>query len=283
MSFWRAGSYAIDIPIPGGSTPQQTAHAIAAAIQNMHIDGVQATVALNRPRLGNTGVSADVVPTCSWGRLRFTLLTLEDFQDNNQKIRIARCNPAKFHVRSDVKDIQIGSAMQRMTYRAVQVDFRRVNIFVVAVLDGATAQTINSASYLPAACRPEAGMENCIVIPRVCMSAQLNTKPATLAHEIGHALMDHAEHPNDLDTACGSLMTNATSETSVGTDGPDSYLTKRIPVTPHGWFYIADAGWGALQAGWQDRGWGLIGIVNGYQYAMSQRIRNNNVIIFTPR
>ena len=115
------------------------------------------------------------------------------------------------------------------------------------------------------------------------MGADLNVKPATLAHEIGHALMDHAEHPNDGDTSCGSLMTAATSESGNGNDRPNSFLTKRIPETAHGWLYIAEATWGAAQGGWQDRGWGLVGIVNGYQYAMSRRIRTHGTITRTAR
>jgi hypothetical protein len=269
--------------IAGGSTPRQTANQIADAIRSFNVDGLVVTIHQNAPKVRGTGHGADVMFACPWGRLRFKELTLEQFQDPNQKVALVACNPQVLEIRTDVSNSHIGGPEQRLLYRSATTDPGGLNIFVAQSLRGATAQSICANLYLPIQLRTQSAFRNSIAIPATCMNGRLDLKPATLAHEIGHVLMDHAEHPSDSDLACGSLMTRATSEQSGALETTGSYHTKRIPQVLTPWLYICDAVWGPQQANWQDHGWGIIGVVNGHQYSMSARIRTSGTVVLTPR
>ncbi|MCB1033775.1 MAG: hypothetical protein KDD47_08080, partial [Acidobacteria bacterium] len=61
----------------------------------------------------------------------------------------------------------------------------------------------------------------------------------TLAHEIGHALIDNAEHSND-NLAEGSLMNAATSQ-SFGVLNNGTFDTKRISDYAFNWLVVVRA------------------------------------------
>jgi hypothetical protein len=279
----KSGYYTKTMQIAGGSTPRQTAHQIAAEIRAFNVDGLVTTVHGNSPKVGGVGHSADVMFSCPWGRLRFKELTLEQFQDPQQKVELVACNPQVLQIRSSIVDSHIGGPEQRLVYRSVTTDPAALNIFVAQSIGGATAQAICANLYLPLHLQAQPALRNCIAVPAGCMDDRLDIKPATLAHEIGHVLMDHAEHPSDTDLACGLLMTNVTSERTGVAETIGNYHTKRIPLVPTPWLYICGSAWGAQQAGWQDHGLGSIGLVKGHMYSMSARILTSGTVARTPR
>lgn len=269
------------LPIPGGQTPLQTAQQIHQAVNALQIAGLTCPAPIENPAIeGNPQGSADVLFSFAPGYVTLSNLTAAASQDSAQRAEIVAVDVQSFAVRAGPNNAYAGSGMQRCLYKAFATDPRGVNVFVVQNIAGGApplAHTLNSQQHLPAPFRPIPDMENCIVIRWEAMDPDLTKKPATLAHEIGHALMDNAEHSMD-DNAEGSLLNAATSQTF-----GDTYDTKRIidwtvhwlavvevAANPHAQF-IANPPPGALL--WVAR----------EQRSMHGQVAANARIQFTPR
>jgi len=213
--------------IQAGWTPLQTAQHIKAAVDGLQIAALVCTESENPAIDGNAGHSADVLFSYPGGWVELDALTAPQHQDAAQPVAIVQIDINAFMIRANPDNAYAGSGMQRCLYKAFVTDPQGINIFVVQSLGGGApplAHTLNSQQHLPVPYRPVAEVENCIVSGHEAMQPDLSVKPATLAHEIGHTLIDNAEHSDD-DLAEGSLMTVATSQTfSV----QDVYGTKRI-------------------------------------------------------
>lgn len=213
--------------VPAGGSPLQTAQFIKGLVDALGIFGLVCTTSQNPAIDGHVGQSADVLFSHPAGYVTLTQLTPTAQQDTAQKTTVVSIDLNAFEIRATANNAYVGSGMQRCLYKAHATNPQGVNVFVVQSLAGGAAplaHTLNSQQHLPIQFRPLGGVENCIVISYEAMDPDLDVKPATLAHEIGHALIDNAEHSVD-NNAEGSLMNASTSE-KVGADG--AYDTKRI-------------------------------------------------------
>jgi hypothetical protein len=218
----------------------QTAQFIKGLVDALAIPALDCTTSENPAIDGNVGQSADVLFSHPAGYVTLTQLAPAQ-QVAAQQTNVVSVDLNAFEMRATVNNAYAGSGMQRCLYKAHTTNPQGVNVFVVQSLAGGApplAHTLNSQQHLPIQFRPIGGVENCIVISYEAMRPDLNFKPATLAHEIGHALIDNAEHSDD-DAAEGSLM-NASTSQNFGTAFGGAYDTKRIIDWPVGWRTIVE-------------------------------------------
>ena len=238
-----ANHVVVPTPIPAGGSPLQTAQFIKGLVDALGIPALVCTTSENPAIDGNVGQSADVLFSHPAGYVTLTQLAPAQ-QDAAQQTNVVSVDLNAFEIRATPNNAYAGSGMQRCLYKAHTTNPQGVNVFVVQSLAGGApplAHTLNSQQHLPIQFRPIGGVENCIVISYEAMRPDLNFKPATLAHEIGHALIDNAEHSDD-DAAEGSLMNASTSE-KFKAGGINIYDdTKRIIDWPVGWRTIVEAG-----------------------------------------
>lgn len=266
------------LDVPAGQTPLATAQQVRQAINGLHIGGLNCPAPVANPAIdGHAGRSADLRLSFGPGFVTLRGLTAPPDQDSAQPVEHVAVNINALAIRSGINNAYAGGSMQRALYGAFNNQPQGINVFVVQSLGGGAppmAHTLNSQHVLGAAYRSLPAVENCIVIGWESMQPNLALKPATLAHEIGHALIDNAEHSTD-DDAEGSLMNAATSQNFGGT-----YDTKRIISWPVCWYVITETAHAVPPI---IMGGALPLCMTAPQRSMHGMIAANGRIVFTPR
>jgi hypothetical protein len=270
------------VVIAANQTPLQTATQIQGAVAALGIPGLVCPPPWENPAIdGHAGRSADLRFTYGPGFVELRNLTNALTQDSAQPVEIVAVDVNALELRALANNAYAGSSMQRALYTGFITNPRGINVFVVQSMAGSMpplAHALNSQRYLPARYRPRSEMENCILISYEAMDPDLTVKPATLAHEIGHVLIDNAGHSID-DAAEGSLMNMATSQ-SFGTAFGGVYDTKRIIAWPVRWEVIAQT---ANPAGSISQAANGALCVAEQRHSMHSLIVVNNRILFVAR
>jgi hypothetical protein len=140
--------------------------------------------------------SADILITDSQnGRVTITNISGADVQDQDQTVSVSNLSLI-FSIRNDLENYHVGSQHERNLYKMLDTGDDRLDIFVVSTFDSRPTLvgfTVTAQTDLDATRRPMSGMFNTIVM-RADASDNTDTFPYALPHEIGHALLDCAQH-----------------------------------------------------------------------------------------
>jgi hypothetical protein len=185
--------------VNAGATPEATANDIVTAING--VDGLTARVSVN-PAEVRTGSgasqlgSADILITDSQnGRVTIPNISGADVQDQDQTVSVSNLSLI-FAVRNDLANYHVGSQHERNLFKMLDTGDDRLDIFVVSSFDSRPTLvgfTVTAQTDLDASRRPMSGMFNSIVM-RTDASDSTDGFPYALPHEIGHALLDCAQH-----------------------------------------------------------------------------------------
>lgn len=261
------------LQIQNGRTPLQTAQDLAQLLNQVH--NLTATVSANPAVQAYPAGSVDVLLSYPGAWVGISNLTADPLQDAQQKVHRVAVDPQQFAVRAGVSTAYAGSPMQRALFKAFQTNHQGINLFVVQQLTGvnAIAHTMNAQAYMLQAHRPIQAIRNCIVLSLEVVQQDLTRKPYTLAHEMGHALSDNAEHCRG-DDDFESLMLAGT--TDIASHAGDQ--TKRVSSVNDDWYLVVDQG----QVDMADNHVHTMGI-RDVNMNMPARIANNQAIQFQQR
>jgi hypothetical protein len=226
--------------VQANSTPDQTAQLIEqAALQavGQNVQGFAVARSQNPAVDGANAGSVDLLFSAPNAFVSIANLTQAAAQDAQQTVAAVEVDLDPFIIGASITNAHVGSPMQRNLYKSFTAQPTRLNLYVVTRLGGANAiaHTLNSGRRLGLAFQSLPAMENCFCFSVPTMDGQIDTKPANLSHEIGHALMDNAEHALS-DNCEGDIMKAATSESFVNS----LYNTKRIHAAQDAWLFIVD-------------------------------------------
>lgn len=187
------------ILVNAGATPEATANDIATAING--VNGLTARVSVNpvEVRTGSNASqlgSADILITDGQkGRVTITNISGDDIQDQDQKVTVSNLELI-VSVRSQLANYHVGSPNERNLFKMLDTGDDRIDIFVVTSFKDEPTLigfTVTAQTDLDPSRRPMSGMFNSIIM-RAKACDDTDGSPYALPHEIGHALLDCAEH-----------------------------------------------------------------------------------------
>jgi hypothetical protein len=194
-----------------GARPLETAQAI---VHELHTRGFYATASENLPTRSGAGGSADVLVHAADGSL--VHIDAEPGQalstDARQSLVIGAVDLGDGLQEFDNMTAQVGSLEERTLIKALRDDDpRSIDLFVVNQFTGATRQ---GEAFIA---DPEGAITNVVLIDR----NGLKHAPLawTLAHELGHVLMDDPLHPDNVGPDRPWLLMDADSGRGT-VDGP---------------------------------------------------------------
>jgi hypothetical protein len=196
-------------------------------------------VSVNPAVRGHAAGSVDVVLSFPNAWVSVQGLTVSVSQDSAQKVTVVSIDPRALAVRAGISDAYAGGPMQRALFKAFPTAPQSLDLYVVERIAGinAIAHTLNAQRYMLAAHRAPNAVRNCLVLSREVVQDDLTQKPYTLAHEIGHALSDNAEHLLANDDFEGLMRAGTSNQASVNGD-----QTKRISSVADDWYVVVDQG-----------------------------------------
>jgi hypothetical protein len=260
------------VQVNANSTPDQTAQLIEqAALQavGQNVAGFAVARSQNPAVDGANAGSVDLLFSAPNTFVSIANLTQAAAQDAQQTVEAVDVALNPFVISASITNAHVGSPMQRNLYKSFPAQPTRLNLYVVTSLGGANAiaHTLNSGRRLNQVFQPLPAMENCFCFSVPTMDGQIDVKPANLSHELGHALMDNAEHALS-DNCEGDIMKAATSDSF----GNSLYNTKRIHVAQDAWLFIVDQQPYDVPPG-QNRSLGLRQVMTDMHTAIGQNNR----------